>query len=314
MLTRCIARSFSTAAPKSVAFIGLGDMGMPMAINLAKNNFKVSGVDLSAANLEEAEANGITPVGSIKEACSNVDFVVTCLPKKHDILGAHLDADGVLASVQPNTVVMDASTVTPMVVREIGEHAEEKGIVFCDSPLGGGGVWAAKRGALVFMVGAKNEEHFEKAKVCLAGMGNKFFHCGPVGNGQAVKISHNLTLAIHMIASAEGMVLGEKLGIDPLVLMQILQVSTAANPCNGIYNPRPGNYPDSAASRNYERGFKTDLMKKDLSLAIEAAEYIGANVDIAKKAHDFYDQVSAAGYGDKDFGYVYQYILKDFKI
>lgn len=164
------------------------------------------------------------------------------------------------------------------------------------------------------MVGAESTSDFNKAVVVLEGMGYKFFHCGPVGNGQAVKISHNLTLGIHMIASAEGMVLGEKLGIDPIKLMEILQVSTASNPCNGIYNPRPGNRDDTAASRGYEGGFKTDLMLKDLSLAIESADYIGANVDVAKKAYAFFEDIQKQGFGQKDFGMAYQHIYHNHNI
>ena len=168
-----------------------------------------------------------------------------------------------------------------------------------------GGTPGAKAGTLVFMVGSKNEEHFNHAKVVLEGMGKKVFHCGAPGNGSSVKISHNLTLGINMIASIEGIVLGEQLGIEPKLLFDILQTSTSANACMGIYNPMPGINPNSPSSRNYEDGFQTALMKKDIGLAIEAAEANGVLTDFGKKAWDKFDQIEKNGDGTKDFGIYY---------
>jgi 3-hydroxyisobutyrate dehydrogenase len=154
-----------------------------------------------------------------------------------------------------------------------------------------GGTAGANAGTLVFMVGSKNDENFNLARVVLEGMGKKIFNCGGPGNGSATKISHNLTLGINMIASIEGIVLGEKLGIDPGLLVDILQSSTSANACMGIYNPYPGINPNAPSSRDYEGGFQTTLMKKDIGLAVQAAEENGVTMDLGKKAWTTYDNI-----------------------
>merc|ERR1712086_590196 len=167
-LSQNLARQFSTANQKSVAFIGMGSMGFPMASNLAKNGFKVNGFDLYPN--KDAEKNGINVASSVADACRDVDYVVTSLPKNEHVMSTMFDANGVLASAKKGTMVMDVSTVTPMLAQDIGKAAREKGLVFCDTPMAGGTV-GAKKGSLVFMVGADTKDEYEHAKICLEGMG-----------------------------------------------------------------------------------------------------------------------------------------------
>ena len=186
-------------------------------------------------------------------------------------------------------------------------------MTYCDSPMSGG-IMGAKNGTLTFMVGSNSVEDFEKAKIVLEGMGKKIFHCGAPGTGESAKIANNLILGIQMIASAEGMVLAEKLGIDPKILMEILSVSTASNWCISTNNPRPGNIENAPASKNYDGGFQVGLMRKDLALSLECADAVGAQTEFAKKALEYYMTLEKKGYGGKDFGYVFQYIMKDLKL
>lgn len=186
-------------------------------------------------------------------------------------------------------------------------------MIYCDSPMSGG-VVGATNGTLTFMVGANSQSDYEHAKVVLEGMGKKIFYCGGPGTGESAKIANNLILGIQMIASAEGMVLAEKLGIDPKILMEILGVSTSSNWCITTNNPRPGNIENSPASKNYEGGFQVGLMRKDMALSLECADAVDAKVEFAKKALEYYMTLEKKGYGGKDFGYVFQYINKDFKV
>jgi len=177
-----------------------------------------------------------------------------------------------------------------------------------------GGVVGATNGTLTFMVGSHSEADFNHAKTVLEGMGKKVFHCGGPGTGETAKIANNLILGIQMIASAEGMVLAEKLGINPKILMEILSVSTANNWCINTNNPRPGNIEGAPASKNYQGGFQVGLMRKDLSLSQECASAVHADTQLAKIALDYYMDLEKKGHGSKDFGYVFQYIMKDFKV
>jgi len=163
------------------------------------------------------------------------------------------------------------------------------------------------------MVGGQEDE-FERAKIVLQGMGKNLFHCGGPGTGEIAKITNNLILGISMIAASEGMAIGEKLGIDPKKLMEILSVSTARNWCIDTYNPRPGNLPNVPSSRGYEGGFQVSLVKKDLALALECAASVNAKSDMTEASIEYYRKLEKMGYGTKDFGFVYQYIMKNYEL
>lgn len=177
-----------------------------------------------------------------------------------------------------------------------------------------GGIMGAHAGTLTFMVGTDSEEEFNRAKIVLEGMGKKIFHCGGPGTGEIAKISNNMILGIQMIAVSEGLALGEKLGIDPKKLSEILSVSTSSCWCTNAANPRPGVIENSPASRNYEGGFQTGLIRKDMTLALELAEKVDANVDFANESMKYYLDLEKKGHSVKDFGYVFQYIMKNKKL
>jgi len=164
------------------------------------------------------------------------------------------------------------------------------------------------------MVGSENQEHFDSASIVLGGMGKKIFRCGGPGTGEIAKIANNLILGIQMVAASEGMVLGEKLGIDPKVLMEILSVSTSSCWAITHANPRPGNIETAPASKNYDGGFQVGLIKKDLALALEIADQVNAKIEFGDKAMEYYRTLEKKGHGGKDFGIVFQYIMKDLNI
>jgi 3-hydroxyisobutyrate dehydrogenase len=176
-----------------------------------------------------------------------------------------------------------------------------------------GGIMGAQNGTLTFMVGS-DKDQFDHIETVLKGMGQNVFHCGAPGTGGIAKICNNMILGIHMCAAAEGISLGEKLGIDPKTLTDILSVSTSSCWSIKTANPRPGVLEGAPSSRDYNGGFQTALMRKDISIAMEAAEQSGASVEFGQKAIDYYIEVEKKGFGTKDFGYVYQYVHKNKKL
>lgn len=225
------------------------------------------------------------------------------LPRTQDVEKV-LNDDGVFAHGAENTCIVDSSTISPLASKEFAETAKKQSMKFLDTPMSGG-IMGAQNGTLTFMVGAENKEDFDHASVVLGGMGKNIFHCGGPGTGEIAKIANNLILGIQMIAASEGMALGEKLGIDPKVLMEILAVSTSSCWAIKTANPRPGNIETAPASKNYEGGFQVGLIRKDLALAMEVADNVGANIDFAKLSMEYYRQLEKKGHGGKDFGYVF---------
>ena len=249
---------------------------------------------------------------SIKEASQNVDYVVSALPKTETVEHM-LHSDGVFSHAAKGTCIVDTSTISPIASKEFSASAKKLEMIYVDSPMSGG-IMGAQNGTLTFMVGSETQEDFDHASIVLEGMGKKLFRCGGPGTGEIAKIANNLILGIQMVAASEGMVLGEKLGIDPKVLMDILSVSTSS--CWAIThdNPRPGNLPNAPSSKNYEGGFQVGLIKKDLALALEIADHVNAKIEFGEKAMDYYRELEKKGHGGKDFGVVFQYIMKDLKI
>ena len=226
---------------------------------------------------------GIDPCTSVKAAVADVDYVVTSLPRTTDVEHVLLSEDGIFASAKQGTFICDSSTISPIAAKEFSAKARENLMTYCDAPMSGGTVGAAA-GTLTFMVGAHGEEDFEKAKVVLSGMGKNIIHCGDPGTGEIAKLSNNLILAIQMIAVSEGIALGERLGIDPKKLQEILSKATASCWANNVGCPRPGVLENSPSSRNYDGGFQAQLMRKDLSLALECFEAVNLDCDFTKAA------------------------------
>jgi 3-hydroxyisobutyrate dehydrogenase len=287
-----------------VAFIGLGNMGGPMAINLVKAGHAVTVFDLSEAALKQLKAAGAAAATSASEAASDVDYVISMLPAGKHVAATYLGEEGLLAQLDASTTVLDCSTIDAATARSVGETAAEMGIGFMDSPVSGG-VAAAAAGTLAFMCGG-SADTFEKARVILADMGKNIFHAGPAGAGQVAKGCNNMLLAIHMIGSAEALEMGARNGLDPKVLSEIMLASSGRNWSLEVYNPYPGVMDSAPASNNYKPGFMVDLMVKDLGLALEIAQQSDFDNPMGQLARELYSQHQQAGNGQMDFSSILQ--------
>ena len=283
----------------SVAFIGLGNMGGPMAKNLIKAGHDVTVFDLAPAALADLKDAGAELAESAADAAQNKDYVISMLPAGKHVAGTYLGEDGLLAKLDGSTTVLDCSTIDAATAREVGEAAAAAGIGFMDSPVSGG-VAAAAAGTLAFMCGG-SADTFDKAKIILADMGKNIFHAGPAGAGQVAKGCNNMLLAIHMIGSAEALEMGARNGLDPKVLSEIMLASSGRNWSLEVYNPYPGVMETAPASNDYKPGFMTDLMAKDLGLALEIAEQCGVDNQMGKLARALYTKHQEEGNGQRDF-------------
>jgi len=283
----------------TVAFIGLGNMGGPMATNLVKAGHSVTVFDLSQAACDSLRDAGAAVAGSAAEAAVGVDYLISMLPAGKHVAATYLGSDGLLARLDISTTVLDCSTIDAATAREVGEAAAEKGIGFMDSPVSGG-VAAAAAGTLAFMCGGEAAT-FEKARVILADMGKNIFHAGPAGAGQVAKGCNNMLLAIHMIGTCEALEMGARNGLDPKVLSQIMLASSGRNWSLEVYNPYPGVMETAPASNDYKPGFMVDLMVKDLGLAMEIAEQSDFDNPMGQLARALYTAHQEAGNGQRDF-------------
>jgi 3-hydroxyisobutyrate dehydrogenase len=279
-----------------IGFIGLGNMGGPMAGNLAKKGHAVKGFDLVPANLGASAKRGVTIAKSAADAVSNVDVVVTMLPAGKHVLSVYSD---ILKAARPGTLFIDSSTIDVASARAAHTLAAEHKMLSLDAPVSGG-VGGAEAATLTFMAGGADEA-FAKAKPIIEAMAKRVVHCGAAGAGQAAKICNNMILGISMIAVSEAFVLAEKLGLDKQALFDV--ASTSSGQCWAMtsYCPVPGPVPASPANNGYKPGFATALMLKDLMLAQEAAQSAGASTPLGAAAAQLYRMHNAWGEGGADF-------------
>lgn len=289
-----------------IGFIGLGNMGGPMAANLAAAGHEVSGLDLSADAVARLEKAGGKGAHSIAEAVAKADVVVTMLPAGKHVREIYTGADGVLAHARPSTVLIDSSTIDVDSARVVAVAAEKAGMAMVDAPVSGG-VGGAEAGTLTFMVGGPDAA-FENAKPFLDIMGKTIVHAGGAGNGQAAKICNNMILGISMIGVSEAFVLAEKLGLDHQKLFDIS--STASGQCWSLttYCPVPGPVPASPANRDYQPGFAAAMMLKDLKLAQDAAQSVDAPTPMGAEAAALYSMFCNAGNSGVDFSGIIKYL------
>jgi len=286
-----------------IAFIGLGNMGGPMAANLVKAGHNVTGFDLMPASCDQARADGIAVAGSAQESVRDAAIVITMLPAGKHVLSVWND---ILPAVKPGTLVIDCSTVDVDSARKAHALAKEKGLPSLDAPVSGG-VGGAKGATLTFMAGG-TAEAFARAEPILAQMGKKVVHCGEAGAGQAAKICNNMILGISMIGVAEAFVLAEKLGLSHRALFDV--ASTSSGQCWSLttYCPVPGPVPTSPANNGYKPGFAAALMLKDLKLAQEAALASGATTPLGAEAAQLYALFNNAGHEGDDFSGIINFI------
>lgn len=294
-----------------IAFIGLGNMGGPMALNLLKAGHTLSAFDLSADACRKFAAEGLPIAGSAAEAVADAEVVVSMLPASAHVEGLFLSGagkPGLLESIKAGTLVIDSSTIAAATSRKVAEAAAAKGVAMIDAPVSGG-TGGAIAGTLTFMVGGDTKD-LERARPVLEKMGANIFHAGAAGAGQTAKICNNMLLGILMIGTSEALALGVANGLDPKVLSEIMRRSSGGNWALEKYNPMPGVMETSPASKNYAGGFGTDLMLKDLGLAQENATAVRAATPLGGLARSLYAAHSLAGHGALDFSSVLKLVQK----
>ena len=288
----------------NIAFIGLGNMGGPMVLNLLQAGFGLTVFDLSPSALQTAQAAGAKVAATAAEAAASADIIVSMLPASAHVEDLYLGSGGVLKVVKPGTLIVDCSTIAPQTAKTVYQAAQAAGCAMIDAPVSGGTAGAAA-GTLTFIVGGETEA-LERARPLLEKMGKNIFHAGDHGAGQVAKICNNMLLAIHMIGTAEALNLGTSLGLDAKVLSEIINKSSGRNWSSELYNPFPGVMENVPASRGYSGGFGVDLMLKDLGLAQEAALHAKAATPLGALARNLYHLHSLAGNGRLDFSSILQ--------
>lgn len=283
----------------AVAFIGVGHMGGPMARNLLKSGVSVTAFDVSPAALRSVVEAGAQQTRTSLDAVKNADVVITMLPAGSHVRSVFLEQESVLTAARKDALIIDCSTIDVETARAVHEAAARAGFDFLDAPVSGG-VGGAEAGTLTFMCGG-SEKAFERAKPLLEKMGRRVVLAGGPGAGQAAKICNNMLLAVSMIGTCEAFVLAEKLGLDPQKLFEIM--SAASGQCWSLttYCPVPGPVPSAPSNRDYQGGFSTALMLKDLKLAQSAAQSAGATTPLGAHAAQLYALFAANGQSERDF-------------
>ena len=285
-----------------VAFIGLGNMGSGMAVNQAKAGREVVAFDLSADALSRAKEQGMKPASSAAEACNDADIVITMLPAGQHVRQVY--ADAILPNARKDALLIDCSTIDVDSARTVSRDASMQGFRSCDAPVSGGTA-AASGGTLTFMVGCR-EHDFAEFEEALKPMAKAIIYAGDSGAGQAAKICNNMLLGISMIGVSEAFALAEGLGLDPQKFYDI--ASKASGQCWSLtsYCPWPGPVPTAPSNRDYEGGFATAMMLKDLKLAQEAADMAGAPTPLGSAAEALYAELVERGHAGRDFSFILQ--------
>jgi 3-hydroxyisobutyrate dehydrogenase len=290
----------------NIGFIGLGNMGLPMAQNLVKAGHTVTGFDIQPAALEKLKSAGGASATAIADAANGADVVVTMLPAGEQVRAAYLGDAGVVAHAKAGAVLIDSSTIDVETARAVSKAAQEKGLAMLDAPVSGG-VGGAQAATLTFMVGGADDA-FARAKPILEAMGKTIVHAGGSGNGQAAKICNNMILGVSMIVVAEAFLLAEKLGLDAQKLFDISSKSSGQCWSMTSYCPVPGPVPTSPANRDYQAGFTAAMMLKDLKLAQQAARASGAKAPLGAGAAALYGQYVEEGKASEDFSGIIRYL------
>ncbi|HEY4472287.1 MAG TPA: 3-hydroxyisobutyrate dehydrogenase, partial [Stellaceae bacterium] len=288
----------------TIGFIGLGNMGAPMAANLVRAGHQVTGLDVVPRAIEALAAKGGHAAASVGEAAAAGDVVITMLPAGPQVRSVYLDEGGVLASARRGALLIDCSTIDVETARAVAAAAKGAGFDMLDAPVSGG-VSGAEAASLTFMVGGE-AEIFARAQPVLAAMGRTIVHAGPAGNGQAAKICNNMILGVSMIAVCEAFSLAERLGLEAQTLFDISSKSSGQCWAMTSYCPVPGPVPASPANRDYAPGFTAAMMLKDLRLAQQAAGATAAATPLGAAAANLYQLFVDGGAGVLDFSGIYR--------
>jgi len=290
----------------TIGFVGLGNMGGPMARNLVAAGHQVKVFDLVQTLVEGVEgASGQSTAG---DCATDVDVFISMLPAGRHVESLYLGAEGVLDRCRPGTLIIDCSTIDPASARRVAERAAARGLAMLDAPVSGGTA-GAESGTLTFIVGG-DDAAMMRARPVLEAMGRNVYHAGASGAGQIAKICNNMLLAVLMTGTAEALALGVNNGLDPAVLSEIMKQSSGGNWALNVYNPYPGVMDTAPAARSYTGGFMVDLMNKDLGLAMETAEQSASSVPMGALARNLYRvHQQAHGAGRLDFSSI-QWLFK----
>ncbi|UOT00800.1 3-hydroxyisobutyrate dehydrogenase [Xanthomonas arboricola] len=291
-----------------IAFIGLGNMGGPMAANLSKAGHQLRVFDLVPAALDAAVAAGAHAASSAHDTLADAEIVISMLPASRHVEALYLGEAGILARIPAGALVIDCSTIAPASARKLAAEAQARGLAVLDAPVSGGTAGAAA-GSLTFIVGGAAQV-LERARPVLQAMGKNIFHVGDNGAGQVAKLCNNMALGVIMAATGEALALGVAQGLDPAVLSQMMAVSTGRSWATEVCNPWPGVLPNAPASRGYSGGFGNDLMLKDLGLVAESAVQAGVSIPLGELARNLYAINSQAGNGALDFSSVIKLVAK----
>jgi len=295
---------------RRIAFFGMGNMGLPMARNVAQK-MNVVVFDSNPAARDKATAAGLKVARSQEEAVADADTVISMLPSgpvaSKFYIGEGDSRPGLLKSLPPSTDILDCSTIDAVTAKRISEAAAANGLSYFDTPVSGG-VGAAAAGTLAFMIGGPKES-VDRIQPVLATMGPKQFHAGPSGSGQIAKAFNNMLLAIHMIGTSEALSMGARSGLDPAALSEIFKASSGRNWSVEVYNPYPGVMPTAPSSNDYAPGFMVDLMCKDLGLALDIASESNLNLPMGELASSLYTAHQSSGKGQLDFSSICQKYL-----
>tara|TARA_B110001469_G_scaffold127709_1_gene149943 strand:- start:928 stop:1818 length:891 start_codon:yes stop_codon:yes gene_type:complete len=286
-----------------IAFIGLGNMGGPMAINLVKAGHQVCVFDLSKRAVAQVVEQGATTQPQANDCVKDAEFIISMLPAGKHVEAVYLSDDGLINYINKDALVIDSSTIDSATSIKVGAALLEKGINFIDAPVSGG-VGGAIAGSLSFMVGG-SETDFEHGKSVLASMGKNIFHAGKHGAGQIAKVCNNMLLSVLMIGTSEALQLGITNGLDPAILSNIMSKSSGSNWTLDVYNPCPDVMENVPSSNDYQGGFMVDLMAKDLGLAMDTAVTSQSSTPMGALARNLYAIYAASGNGTKDFSSIF---------
>jgi 3-hydroxyisobutyrate dehydrogenase len=289
-----------------IAFIGLGNMGLGMAANLARAGHGVKALDISSDAVEKAVQSGCTAARNARDAVETAEVVVTMLPAGQHVRLVYQGEDGVFSFARPGALFIDCSTIDVATARDVIAAADTKGFAMIDAPVSGG-VAGAAAGTLTFMTGGTLSA-FERAKPYLELMGKNVFHAGDAGNGQAAKICNNMLLGIHMIGTCEAFNLAEKLGLDAQTFFDISSTASGQNWSMTSYCPAPGPVKNAPSNNEYQPGFAAAMMLKDLRLAQNAATTARAATPLGAQSEAIYSLIEAAGKDGLDFSAVMKLI------
>ncbi len=289
-----------------IGFIGVGTMGLPMAKNLLNKGFAVTAFDANPEAVTAAVAAGMTAAASAAECVATADIVITMLPSSPNVESGYTGDGGVLAAARRGTLCVDMSTIAPAVSRRVAAAGKERGVRFIDAPVSGG-VPRATDGTLAIMVGGETAD-VQEALPALQAMGANVIHVGPVGSGEVAKLCNNLISGVVAVALSEAFRIAEGFGVDPKIVTEVISKSSGNTWVMEHMHPVPGLVARAASTNEYRPGFMTDLMCKDLGLAVDAARALRVPVFVAPAAQQVYRLASSHGLGRQDFTSVYTFL------